>query len=333
MESSNLAAAANLGVLPQEVLFDVLVRLPAKDIGRLRIVCRPWRNLTSDPLFIKEHAARHPDQFIVASFHADSEHIHVMDLFGRVVKSLPISITKRNYFLRSCPDLIGVGNVDGSCCLIDPVTGAISHLPKTDLKGLSSSILQEYDDSEYYSSNSDGWEIYSNHEQLERCVFLAGRVHSTGEYKVLRLVCDAYMRIENLDDEHHPVSSVLTINSGDRADWRATRSHPEFLLNMDYMDGGVVVGSTIHFFWSQLYPDGTQLELLCNGVDVDCIASFDLEAEEWTSIPGPRPVNNSDIYSMSYDSILAELNGYLVVVHYHYTTIQHYRRTSVGKGS
>ncbi|KAF8689269.1 hypothetical protein HU200_042061 [Digitaria exilis] len=299
MDSSNLGCGSTYAFLPNEVLFDILVRLPGKDIGRLRTICQRWRDLTSDPIFIKAHAARHRDQFIAASFRGDREHIHVMDLSGRVVKRLPIRISESKHYLLYSFDLVGLADVDGGCSLIDPVAGATTHLPKMVLKG------------------STNWEFCydDDKKELERCVFRAGRVDSTGESKVLRIVCRAYADVDDFD-EHHPVSSVLTINGGDGAQWRETRSHPAFLVNMDCMDGGVVVGSTIHFFWSRLYPTATQMQLMRDGVDVDFISSFDLAAEEWTSIPGPRPLDDSKLYSMCYDSSLAELDGYLVVVHH-----------------
>lgn len=125
--------------------------------------------------------------------------------------------------------------MDGSCCLIDPVTGAASHLPKTVLKLLP-------DVREYYYSSSNGWD--SDDEGTECCAFVVGRVDSTGECKVFRLVCAPYMSMVNFA-EHHPVSSVLTINGGDCAQWRATQNHPEFPVNMHYMDRGVLVGTTV----------------------------------------------------------------------------------------
>ncbi|CAL4897534.1 unnamed protein product [Urochloa decumbens] len=44
-------ADGNYGVLPADVLYDILLRLPANHLCRLRLVCRSWRSLTSDPLF------------------------------------------------------------------------------------------------------------------------------------------------------------------------------------------------------------------------------------------------------------------------------------------
>uniref|UniRef100_A0A0E0MG24 F-box domain-containing protein n=1 Tax=Oryza punctata TaxID=4537 RepID=A0A0E0MG24_ORYPU len=47
------------GVLPPEMLLEVMLRLPARPICRLRAVCRSWRSFTSDPLVAAAHAARH----------------------------------------------------------------------------------------------------------------------------------------------------------------------------------------------------------------------------------------------------------------------------------
>ncbi|KAL6638943.1 hypothetical protein ACP70R_022673 [Stipagrostis hirtigluma subsp. patula] len=53
-------ALSNDGVLPTELLSEVLLRLPANALCRLRVVCRAWRSLTYDPFFIKAHSSRHP---------------------------------------------------------------------------------------------------------------------------------------------------------------------------------------------------------------------------------------------------------------------------------
>ncbi|KAF8701964.1 hypothetical protein HU200_033297 [Digitaria exilis] len=58
MESRNnlfIATATSHDALPPDVLFDVLLRFPAKEICRLRAVCRTWRSLPYDPTFAKAH--------------------------------------------------------------------------------------------------------------------------------------------------------------------------------------------------------------------------------------------------------------------------------------
>ena len=44
-------AASDIGVLPLDALSVVLLRLQAKELCRLRLVCRLLRSLLSDPYF------------------------------------------------------------------------------------------------------------------------------------------------------------------------------------------------------------------------------------------------------------------------------------------
>jgi hypothetical protein len=70
-------ASQNDGLLPTDALYEVLLRLPAKELCRLRLVCRSWRSLTSDPGFARAHASRHPP--LVAGMWKSTE-VHLLDL-------------------------------------------------------------------------------------------------------------------------------------------------------------------------------------------------------------------------------------------------------------
>jgi hypothetical protein len=53
--------AAHAPSIPEEILvWEILVRLPAKDILRYRLVCRAWRRLTSTADFLLAHHERQP---------------------------------------------------------------------------------------------------------------------------------------------------------------------------------------------------------------------------------------------------------------------------------
>ena len=54
-----VAKAALAPNIPQELTVDILLRLPAKSIGKFRCVSKPWRCLLSDPLFITAHLTLH----------------------------------------------------------------------------------------------------------------------------------------------------------------------------------------------------------------------------------------------------------------------------------
>ncbi|TVU06081.1 hypothetical protein EJB05_49273, partial [Eragrostis curvula] len=264
-------------------------RLPAKEICRFRAVCRHWHSLTTDPLFIDAHAARHPGPLIVASFKGDDDHVHLMDLSGHVVKRLPVppwNACLSAHVMCSRLDLIVVANTEGRCSVINPATGAVSHLRKT-LPDHSSS-------EEELALNEGAWRRYPDYH-----VFALGRVESTGEYKVLRIASEDCMWYD-FDDTSCLECSVLSVNGGScRIPWRSTGS-PEY---------------------------GTEIQKkIMNGYDIepDFIAAFDLDTEEWTTIPGPRPEDDHgssddgedmDYRDMCSGSTLAELSGYLVLLH------------------
>ncbi|KAF8664904.1 hypothetical protein HU200_054221 [Digitaria exilis] len=44
--------------LPDDVLVEILARLPARSIGRVRAVCRAWRAVTTHPSFDRALAGR-----------------------------------------------------------------------------------------------------------------------------------------------------------------------------------------------------------------------------------------------------------------------------------
>jgi len=147
------------GVLPPDVLFDVLLRLPAKELCRLRAVCRSWRSLTFDPLFVGEHAARHP--LFLANFRDDRARVHVVDLSGNVVKVIPNP--DGDWLLPTRLDLACTATVSNSCRVLDPATGRVHVLPD--------SPAPEHADRENVRKP------YTS--------FAFGRIGATGEYKVL----------------------------------------------------------------------------------------------------------------------------------------------------
>ncbi|OEL25969.1 hypothetical protein BAE44_0013013 [Dichanthelium oligosanthes] len=170
-----LAVAANNGeVLPRDMLCEVLFRLQADELCRLRLVCRLWRSLTSEPSFASTHASRHPPHF--AAFHGTSRQVHVLDLAGNIVKRIRLDQLgivpppSTNIFMESGFDLEIVSDGWWQACEITVVpTGEIT-----------ANIAHE------------------NHlmHQAGETKFLFGHAPSTGENKVLairsNLECGVY---------------------------------------------------------------------------------------------------------------------------------------------
>ncbi|KAK1677363.1 hypothetical protein QYE76_038211 [Lolium multiflorum] len=64
------AGPDRLAALPEEILHDILVRLPANSVLRCRAVCRSWRRLASDPAFLLDHHRRQPELALIRSYRA-----------------------------------------------------------------------------------------------------------------------------------------------------------------------------------------------------------------------------------------------------------------------
>jgi hypothetical protein len=92
---SHAASAPNTGApaLPLDALFEVLLRLPAKEFCRLRAVCRSWRALTSDRRhFAAEHKARHAETLFALTFRdGDVRGVAIVSLSGQILRRIRIA--------------------------------------------------------------------------------------------------------------------------------------------------------------------------------------------------------------------------------------------------
>ncbi|KAF8741160.1 hypothetical protein HU200_013641 [Digitaria exilis] len=299
--------------LPEDALYEILPRLPAKDLCRLRAVCRPWRSLLSDPNFIAAHAARHPDQplLVVVGYQACKKNgpviCDVVDLSGRVVKRVHaagyddgIRTNDRWVRLVMCThaDLVCVADhgFAMSCQLLNLATGAVHTLPNGVAPKHAAQVQEQATDLSCYD-----------------CLWIVfGLVPSIGKYKVLRLVQAVEdsgndTDMEEEDDLDDPATldlyEVLTIDGSGQASWRGTQP-PPYDLESAYRDSSAVTGGIAYFMlpddcWDY---DGTELGL---------VGSFDLEREKWrSSIRGPTSGYRATTLK---DIKIASLSGHLAL--------------------
>ncbi|CAL4888656.1 unnamed protein product [Urochloa decumbens] len=271
-------------LLPGDTLYEILLRLPARDLCRLRAVCRPWRRLLSDPHFIAAHAGRHPEPLVVGGCDTfprnDGIICDVMDLSGRVVKSVRGTDDEWVTSIHLNFVCISTGR---RFRLLNLATGAIFALPE---------------------------ELTEEHAAHERdtCRFHAeaafGQVPSTGVYKVLRV-------LDRLSNDHEgQLYEVITLNGSSHAQWRGKKP-PPYTVRFSLWKI-VVVNGIVYFFSSEVQAQDAEL---------DRIASFDLETEEWrASLRGPlssleeAPNWPHRHYGMD-ELTMSDMNGCLVVVH------------------
>ncbi|XP_040382323.1 F-box protein CPR1-like [Oryza brachyantha] len=231
MASSSAAAAeapggglgALDGVLPPELLLDVLLRLAAKPICRLRAVCRSWLAFTSDPHFVAAHAARHPGPLLAVGVQGFPRLcVDLVDLSGNVVKQI-LRVGKGMVVGGISGDRAFLAGEDHSVRVLDPTTGSISCLP-------------------HHRSNSA--------DPSMTCVWFAfGQTASTGEYKLVRIML-------NINDSRQ-VAEVITI-SDMNAQWRKIANPPG---SLDWgCNNGVVFKGAAYFIVDYCFSDPSVVE-------------------------------------------------------------------------
>ncbi|KAL6638942.1 hypothetical protein ACP70R_022672 [Stipagrostis hirtigluma subsp. patula] len=276
-----LAAVANDGVLPTDVLVEVLLRLPANALCRLRAVCRAWRSLTCDPIFVKAHSSRHP---LLACLHCSSGEIHFTDLIGNIVKRIHTVQVANLFDLNTHLDMVTLTDTEGRLCVINAATGAVSVLPAN---------VAEHETLGCASSSSCklGW------------------VPSTGEYKVLRM--HMYRSADRGDFVQ--ICSIVTVDKGNET-WRTIPS-PSTLLQWDYSRSVVVLGGVAYFLLCH-YNDDIEVDRIAafdfateewRPVTRGPVSSLLADSED-----------SKVVYSEDYWDCfrLAVLNGCLVMVHH-----------------
>ena len=65
--------------LPEDIVFDVLALVPAKDLCRFRCVCKAWRALISDPAFVAVQRS-HASPYLVGVFYIRSESAYIITI-------------------------------------------------------------------------------------------------------------------------------------------------------------------------------------------------------------------------------------------------------------
>ncbi|TVU33359.1 hypothetical protein EJB05_25171, partial [Eragrostis curvula] len=235
--------------LPQDAVYEILLRLSARDICRLRGVCRPWRSLLSDPQFIAAHEARHPTTpLVVLGYHTGYHDEHVVfdmvDLSGKVLRRVhaagEVWVTSVNQ------DFVCTSKDNSSCIrLFNMKTGVVFALPEE----LSEEHAEDRDILDFTS------------------VAAIGQVASTGEYKVLRVLDSASF------DKPEQLCEVFNLDGSSHARWRGKKAPPSPVSMTRFKS--VVVNSIVYFF--------------VQDSPLEDIASFDFESEEWRSgLRGPN---------------------------------------------
>ncbi|CAO2041531.1 unnamed protein product [Urochloa humidicola] len=97
-----------LAGFPEEILLEILVRLPAKSILRCRAVCRLWRRLTTDPDFLVAHHRQQPVVPLIRSIQGtgDNEYYALDAIHLQKAERQPVLWPRFCIFDASCDGLV-----------------------------------------------------------------------------------------------------------------------------------------------------------------------------------------------------------------------------------
>ncbi|KAK8919448.1 putative F-box protein [Platanthera zijinensis] len=142
-------------LLPDDLIGDILLRLPAKSIIRFRSVSKSWLAITTDPSFLLAHTGRAPNSLLIHTTTNQSHESHLRSIKLRLLLPAATPSDARILFSsvlperrRSTTDVV-FACCDGLICLrdriretleqeddvpcyyvINPLTGALIDVPK-----------------------------------------------------------------------------------------------------------------------------------------------------------------------------------------------------------
>ncbi|XP_051221248.1 F-box protein At5g18160-like [Lolium perenne] len=187
--TSSTQTPSTLGNVSNDILFDILSRVPVKSACRLRCVSSEWCTLISKPDFLAAHRsrARHVEPLVaVFSFHQEPSKLgadlRLLDTDGNVVREIKIKDGGGSRKIIG-PDLICVadGHYSGAC-VVDPTTGE---------------VLWTRSRFRVSPSPPHLWRDINRNPKL---TFGFGRAIPSGEYKLVCLVDSKSCQVLNVRD-------------------------------------------------------------------------------------------------------------------------------------
>ncbi|KAK9155389.1 hypothetical protein Sjap_002869 [Stephania japonica] len=133
-----------MGGLHLELIFDILSRLPVKDLLRFKSVCKSWRQLIADPLFIKAQFNRSINNDSLSFLYTlNHHHLYLCSASNALTESTKIDLTFNGsplsvvQIIGSCNGFICFDSYSYGIIVLNPSTRELIKLPE--LPGIWSS--------------------------------------------------------------------------------------------------------------------------------------------------------------------------------------------------
>lgn len=144
-EHQPAAATNSIQSLPQEIMADMISRLPITSLVQFSFVCKSWNQLSRDPHLVDQHLSRMHDADPCLIFHTDyplRNQLCFVQLSGHHLDDQTQKVKRINIpFAASMPEFSVVGSCNGLLCLSDsllnqslcvynPFTGDYKKVPR-----------------------------------------------------------------------------------------------------------------------------------------------------------------------------------------------------------
>ncbi|KAF8409671.1 hypothetical protein HHK36_005750 [Tetracentron sinense] len=238
----------SMAKLPQEIMVDILLRLPVKPLGRFRCVCKSWHTSLTDPHFIKMHLNRATQNDNLSLILSSDDGLFSVNCEAfdeaKALDLPPIQLGPRIIVVGSCNGLICLSDYEGRASVYNPTTREYVKLPYTPIEL--------------------PFGEFENYHLFSAMVF--GYVPSTEELKVVRIAT-----FEEPDGES--CQCEMKVHTVGTESWRRIVNVPPHLCRG--IDDALVNGA-IHWRASR---EGGRFKF---------IISFDIGDEQFTEFPWPN---------------------------------------------
>ncbi|OMO52960.1 hypothetical protein CCACVL1_28968 [Corchorus capsularis] len=269
--------------LPQEIVLDIISRLPIQSLLQSKCVCRAWQCLIQDPVLVHKHLCRmekNDPSIILQSDHPiDSElYLGVLSCqndgnYNMITKKLPMPPLLRKFYLS--------GSSNGLICLLD-----------------SYQKLKPFIYNPFTGNYLDLPDLPKRHDTR---ILGFGFAPTTKEYKVVELSFSPWVRFDQVDPPFEADVHVLTIGS---PTWRNLGTVPFYFMRRKY-NHHVLINGKLHWVSHPTRNRTTNL-----------IISFDLATEKFEEIPLPDcSSSNSNLAKEGFGQV-AVLRGCLSALCY-----------------
>ncbi|KAJ8442788.1 hypothetical protein Cgig2_016254 [Carnegiea gigantea] len=262
--------------LPEEIIVDILSRLPARTVGQCRCVSKAWRGLLSQPQFIRYHLRRskilrreslllfsYSQRSLSSASLSNAHHLFDQITTSATRLSLPVHPGSRAWVYGSCDGLLLVRDEEHKRFVLNPITREIKEVPPL-----------PFDPRVLFTMHGLGYDSVSD------------------DYKVVTL-CNCRHRYE--PDCVRMFVNVYSLKSGSWESGSFTRDY-----DVGPVISGVFVNGCLHWLTRRTRDHKP------------AILAFDLAEDKFCEVPLPPSSSaNGDTFVLSY---LAELGGCLWIL-------------------